>query len=180
MQYTLMRAQFCNLSWFPFVQRSMEKNNNKKCVNFRFTSWKISNFNRVCMLMLLSLGCNLVMWHELIKSIHNVWLFFPIPFRAERKPTWRSRVWWLAKLHRNDAAWKLFTVYSPFLQQCTTEKWIVVFLCHLMQLCRQNCYNTFLVKKLLCIHSLGRGNCKTQPPILSGSRFSLLRTIEAE
>ena len=35
MQYALTRLQFCNISWFPFVQSSMEKTKNKnkkKCL----------------------------------------------------------------------------------------------------------------------------------------------------
>ena len=33
-------------------------------------------------------------------------LCIPIPFHAKRKPTWRLRVWWLAKLAWYDVTWK--------------------------------------------------------------------------
>ena len=42
-----------------------------------FIEPRILNFNRVCVLMLLSLGCNLVMWYELNKQLWNILLFFP-------------------------------------------------------------------------------------------------------
>ena len=45
-----------------------------------------------CVLIFLSLDCNLVMWYALNKKLWNILLLFPIPSHANRKPIWRSHV----------------------------------------------------------------------------------------
>ena len=66
---------------------------------------RILNFLGVCVLIFLSLGCNLVMWYVLNKKLWDLFLLFPIPSNVNRKPTWRSRVWWLAKFAWYDVTW---------------------------------------------------------------------------
>ena len=66
---------------------------------------RIWNFNRLCV-MIMSLSCNLVLWYEQNKKLRDIWLCFPIPGRALRKPTWRSRAWWLTKLAWYGVPWK--------------------------------------------------------------------------
>ena len=60
----------------------------------------------MCVLIFLSLGCSLVLWYELNKKFWDIWLYFPILDSVERKPTWRSRVRWLAKLAWYYVTWK--------------------------------------------------------------------------
>ena len=67
---------------------------------------RIWNFTWVCVLIFLSLSCNLVLWYELKKKFWDIWLYFPIPDCGERKPTWRSRVRWLPKFAWYDVTWK--------------------------------------------------------------------------
>ena len=44
--------------------------------------------------------------YELTEKFWDMLLSFPIPCHVKRKPTWRSRVWWLAKLAWYDVTWK--------------------------------------------------------------------------
>ena len=66
----------------------------------------------MCVLIFMSFGYNLVLWYELNKKFWDILLYFPIPFHVNRKPTWRSRVWWLAKLAWYNVTWK--TLYCAF------------------------------------------------------------------
>ena len=63
-------------------------------------------FQQSVCFMFLSLGRNLVLCYELDKKWRDILLYFPIPGHAKRKPTFRPRVWWLAKLAWYDVAWK--------------------------------------------------------------------------
>ena len=67
---------------------------------------KILNFTWVCVLIFLSLGCSLVLWYELNEKFWDILLCFPMPDCGARKPTWRWRVWWLAKFAWYDVTWK--------------------------------------------------------------------------
>ena len=65
---------------------------------------------------------NLVLWYELNKKLQETLLCFPIPGRAKKKPTWRVRVWWLAKLASYDVTLKpsivvmaLFSLFVCFI-----------------------------------------------------------------
>ena len=90
------RSIFQNLLVSFFTARYGEKTT-KNARTFDLLHGRIWNFIQVCVLIFLSLGCNLVMWYELNKKLWYILLLFPIP-SVNRKPTWRSRVWWLAKL----------------------------------------------------------------------------------
>ena len=67
----------------------------------------------MCVLIFLSLCFNFLLWYELNKKLN-----FPIPCHAKRKPTWRSRVGWLAKLTWYDVTWKTLYqskyIYFPY------------------------------------------------------------------
>ena len=102
MRYTLRHAQFWKISWFPFVQHGMKKRNKTHLI-FRFTYGMISNFIPVCVLIILSPGCNLIMWYELNKKLCNILLLFQYcPMRVQ--PSWQSQVRWLAKF-KCDVTW---------------------------------------------------------------------------
>ena len=44
----------------------------------------------------------------------DIFLCFPIPHHAKRKPTWRSKMRWLAKLAWYDVTWKPSIEYADF------------------------------------------------------------------
>ena len=71
---------------FFFVRRGLEnlEKNNRKHLNFWYTSWEELKFQpSVCVLILLSLSCNLVLWYELNKMFWDILLCFPIPHRVK-------------------------------------------------------------------------------------------------
>ena len=109
---------------FLFVWGGIEKNN-KKRLNFWFTLWK----ELLEILIFLSRSYNLVLWYELNKKFWDILLYFPIPLHVKRKPTWRLRAWWLAKLAWYDVTWKPSIVNSNIklaCQYCDTAGWLSV------------------------------------------------------
>ena len=94
---TAIRTWSSAAAWFLFVWRGIEKNK-KIRYYFGFTLWLDLKFQlSVCVLTILPLGCYLVLWYEVNKKIWDILLHFPIPACGGRKPTWRSRIRWLAK-----------------------------------------------------------------------------------
>ena len=55
----------------------------KPAVTFDLLHTKIWYFNRVCVLIFLSLGLNLVLWYELNKKLRDILLYFPILSHAK-------------------------------------------------------------------------------------------------
>ena len=121
MVHVYMSTILPSLLVFLFVQHGIKKNY-KQRLNFRFTSWKDLILQlSVCVLIFLLLSCNLIMWYELNKKWRNILLCFPIPCHAKRKPTWLSRVWWLATLVLYDITWKPSIGIKHHTQECSTS-----------------------------------------------------------
>ena len=93
-------------SLVSFYYGTVWRKTTKPAVTFDLLYSKIWNFNWVCVLILLSLGRNLVLWYELNKKVTRHFVVFCYTRPCERKPTWRSRVGWLAKLAWYDVTWK--------------------------------------------------------------------------
>ena len=94
------------------IERYGEKEQPKKIKKNKKNAWssvlshgRIWNFNRVCADILVT-QLQSIMWYELNKKLWNILLLVPIPSHASRKPTWQSRIWWLAKFAWYDATWK--------------------------------------------------------------------------
>ena len=83
---------------------------------------RIYKFDPVCVLIFLSLGCSVVMvlWFEPNKKFRDILLNFPLPDFGERKPTWWSLGWCLAKLAWYDVAWKPSFIFKWLLG----ERWM--------------------------------------------------------
>ena len=60
----------------------------------------------MCVLTFWSHGSNLVLWYILYKKFWDILSHFSIQACGDRKPTWRSRVRWLAKFAWYDVTWK--------------------------------------------------------------------------
>ena len=80
---------------YKYIYRGMEEK-----IMFKFSINFMETFEILteCVLILLSLSCYLV--------IREHFVAFSIPSHAKRKPTWRLRVWWLAKCVWYDVTWK--------------------------------------------------------------------------
>ena len=101
-----LRAHDFSKSFGFLLHSAVWRKTTKNARTFDLLYGRIWNFMGVCVLIFLSLGCNSVMWYELNKKLWNILLLFPIPSHENRKPTWRSRVWWLAKSAWYDVTWK--------------------------------------------------------------------------
>ena len=77
-------------SMVSFLYCAVWRKTTKHSVIWDLLNSRIYDFNRVCVLMFLPLGCSLVLRYELNKKFWDIWLYFPIPDCGERKPTWRS------------------------------------------------------------------------------------------
>ena len=63
-----LRSRFCLAAWFPFVWRSIEKNQQKKLKLLIYFAERFKIFHQECVLIFLSLCYNLVLWYELNKK----------------------------------------------------------------------------------------------------------------
>ena len=81
-----------------FLYSTAWRKTTKNALTFDLLHGRIWNINWVCVLIFLSLSCNLVLWYELNKKLRNILLCFPIPSRAKKKPMWRSRVMMSCKI----------------------------------------------------------------------------------
>ena len=89
---------------FLFVLHGIEKNN-KTPFYFLSPSWQKLKFQpSVCTFILVTL-CNFGIVVRTLK-FRDIFLCFPIPHHAKWKPTWRSKVQWLAKSAWCDVTWK--------------------------------------------------------------------------
>ena len=64
MRYGPIRAWFCHAAWFPFCMARYRENNQKR-FNFWLLYGRNQKFNCVCLIIFLSLSCNLGLWYEL-------------------------------------------------------------------------------------------------------------------
>ena len=115
MRYALTRAWWTTFLGFLLHSAVWRKTKQtKNACTLDLLHGKSCKFHRVCVVIFLPLRFNLVMWYELNKKLRNILLLFPIPSHAHGKPTWWSRVWWLAKFVWYDITWK-----TPIHLQCT-------------------------------------------------------------
>ena len=103
---TYLRVHDLKKSLGFLLHTAVWKKTPKYAITFDLLYGRIWNFTGVCVLIFLSLGCNLVMWYEQNNKLWNLFLLFPIPSHVNKKPTWRSQLWWLAKFAWYDVTWK--------------------------------------------------------------------------
>ena len=89
-----------------FLYSAVWRKTTKRAIILDSLHNRISNFTQVCELIFLSLCCSLVLWYIISEKFWDILLCFPIPDYGAKKPTWRSRGRWLAKLAWYDVTWK--------------------------------------------------------------------------
>ena len=99
---------FALLLGFLFIERGME-NNNKTHIFFYLLHNRISNFTRVCVLIVTQFG--IMIWTKW--KFWDILLCFPVSDCGKRKPTWRSPVWWLANWLNMTSHENPITAVSP-------------------------------------------------------------------
>ena len=114
MRYALIHTRFCPAHCFLFVLCGIEKNN-KTPYYFWIPSWqKLRLQPSVSTIILVTLyDFVLVVWTQL--KVLGHFLVFTYTAPAKRKPTWRSKVRWLAKPAWYDVTWKPSMRVSFFL-----------------------------------------------------------------
>ena len=130
MPYTPVSVQSSNISWFLFVQLSMEENN-KQLLKLLINFMEGLDIFMECVLIFLSLSCNLIMWYELDKKEGNILLYFLILSHAKWKhgcceydDFWNLCFWRHMKPSICVICWESLHLLLNLLVDLSTQSWI--------------------------------------------------------